>query len=95
MPVDALKRKEANFQDTSERHWNQETFLLQVTDLIIQTSGGIDMMTFSTRTKVENRFKDYCIEHGIDMTFEHFLCWLAMMQLLDEDAINELPEVRS
>lgn len=53
------------------------------------------MMTFSTRMKVENRFKDYCIEHGIDMTFEHFLCWLAMMQLLDEDAINEFPEVRS
>ena len=49
------------------------------------------MLTFEQRNKVVERYDEFKKEHHIDRTKAcHLIAWLAMMDLLDEEAVAEL-----
>lgn len=49
------------------------------------------MLTFDDRCKVKNRYLEYCKEKQVDSSNPgHFLVWLGMMGLLDDEAVKDL-----
>ena len=52
------------------------------------------MLTYPERMNVKDRFSEYCHDKGIDETPDAMFNWLGMMELLNEEAIKELPELK-
>lgn len=51
------------------------------------------MLTFDDRLKVEERYLEYCKEKKMSSSDPtHFLAWLGMMGLLDDEAVKDLPK---
>ena len=51
------------------------------------------MLSFEQREKIRKRYKQFKQENHMDRTKScHMLAWLAMMGLLDEEAIQDLVE---
>ena len=53
-----------------------------------------EMLTYAERMNVKDRFSEYCHDKGIDETSGTMFDWLGMMDLLNEEAIKELPELK-
>ena len=56
--------------------------------------GGKNVLTLTERMNVKDRFSEYCHNKGIDETSDAMFDWLGMMDLLNEEAIKELPELK-
>lgn len=56
--------------------------------------GGKNVLTPTERMNVKDRFSEYCRDKGIDETSDAMFDWLGMMDLLNEEAIKELPELK-
>ena len=56
--------------------------------------GEWTMLTHPERMNVKDRFSEYCRDKGIDETSDTMFDWLGMMDLLNEEAIKELPELK-
>ena len=52
------------------------------------------MLMHTERENVKDRFSEYCHDKGIDETSDTMFDWLGMMDLLNEDAIKDLPELK-
>lgn len=52
------------------------------------------MLTYAERMNVKDRFSEYCCDEWIDETSDAMFDWLGMMDLLNEEAIKELPELK-
>lgn len=52
------------------------------------------MLTYHERMNVKDRFSEYCRDKGMDETTDAMFDWMGMMDLLNEEAIKELPEIK-
>lgn len=52
------------------------------------------MLMHTERENVKDRFSEYCRDNRIDETPDTMFNWMGMMELLNEEAIKELPELK-
>lgn len=52
------------------------------------------MLMHTERENVKDRFSEYCRDNRIGETSDTMFDWLGMMDLLNEEAIKELPELK-